>query len=57
MTAAPLSRIKDRYPLVEPDVGEFAMLRANGMKFSVQTFKAQCLGRVSIMRAKEKNKK
>lgn len=52
MTDVLLSRIKDRYPLVELDVGEFATLRANGMKFSVQAFKAQGLGHVSIMRAK-----
>ena len=52
MTDVLPSRIKDRYPLVELDVGEFATLRANGMKFSVQAFKAQGLGHVSIMRAK-----
>ena len=52
MTDVLLSRIKDRYPLTELDVGKFATLRANGMKFSVQAFRAPGLGHVSIMRAK-----
>lgn len=52
MTDVLLSRIKDRYELTALDVGEFATLKASGMKFSVQAYYAKGLGHVSVMRAK-----
>ncbi len=52
MTDVLQSRIKDRYALTALDVGEFATLKASGMKFKVEAYHAEGLGHVSIMRAK-----
>lgn len=52
MTNKLLGLIKTRYPLTEISVGEFANLKASGMKFTVQAYKAEGLGHVSVMRAK-----
>ena len=46
-----LKAIETRFPLAEQDVGNFAKLRANGMKFSIQAYKAEGLGWVSVMTA------
>ena len=51
MTDKLLNIIKSKYPITELDVGEFATLKANGMKFTVEAYKAEGLGHVSIMRA------
>ena len=47
-----LDLIGRKYPLTPVDVGEYAALRANRMKFSISAYKAQGLGHVSVMRAK-----
>lgn len=52
MTDVLLSRIAARYTLHALDAGEFATLKASGMKFTVQAYHAQGLGHVSVMRAK-----
>lgn len=52
MTNKLLELIKNRYPLNEIPVGDFANLKASGMKFTVQAYKAEGLGHVSVMRAK-----
>jgi len=52
MTNKLLELIKTRFPLTELSVGEFANLKASGMKFTVQAYKAEGLGHVSVMRAK-----
>ena len=46
-----LYEIEQKYPLTEQDAGDYAKLKANGMKFSVQAYKAQGLGWVSVMAA------
>ena len=38
-----------RFPLKELDVGTFATLRANGMKFTVKAYEAEGLGHISSM--------
>ena len=52
MTDKLLSMIKDRFPLKEKNVGAFAALKANGMKFTVSAYEAEGLGHVSVMTAK-----
>ena len=52
MTDRLLDLIKARYTLTELDAGEFATLKANGMKFAVKAYCAKGLGHVSVMRAK-----
>ncbi len=47
-----LSQIGKRYPLSEKSAGEYAVLKANGMTFSVKAYAAKGLGHVSVMRAK-----
>ncbi len=49
MTDKLLSLIGEKYPLTELDAGEFATLRANGMKFTVKAYRAEGLGHVSVM--------
>ncbi|MBQ7360531.1 MAG: hypothetical protein IJW63_10600 [Lachnospiraceae bacterium] len=46
-----LEDIKTKYLVTELEVGEFAKLKANGMNFTVQAFKAEGLGHISVMRA------
>ena len=52
MTNKILDIIKTKYPLSPIDAGDMATLRASGMKFSVEAYKAEGLGHVSVMRAK-----
>ena len=52
MTEQLLKLIADKYPLTETDVGEFAEVKASGMKFHIRAFRAEGLGIVSEMRAK-----
>lgn len=47
-----LSAIGNRFPLKETGVGDFAALKAKGMKFAVRAFEAEGLGHVSVMQAK-----
>ena len=51
MTEKLLSMIGERFQLTEKDVGDFAALKANGMKFTVKAYEAEGLGHVSVMRA------
>ena len=52
MTDKLLRLLGEKYPLKALDVGEFATLKASGMKFGVQAYHAEGLGHVSVMRAK-----
>lgn len=52
MTKKILNVIDQTFKLTELPVGEMALLKANGMTFSVKAYKAQGLGHVSVMRAK-----
>lgn len=52
MTDRILSIINSKFPLSPIDVGEMRTLKANGMKFTVEAYKAEGLGHVSLMRAK-----
>lgn len=52
MTDKLLEIIKTRHELTPLSVGEFSTLKANGMTFTVQAYKAAGLGHVSVMRAK-----
>ena len=47
-----LQVIGQKYPLTVMEVGEMKSLKANGMKFSIQAYKAEGLGHVSVMSAK-----
>ena len=46
-----LYAVERNYPLIEQDPGDYARLKANGMKFSIQAYKAEGLGWVSVMTA------
>jgi hypothetical protein len=52
MTDKLLGILKGKYTLTKLDAGEFASLKASGMKFSVEAYRAEGLGHVSVMRAK-----
>ena len=53
MTSTTLLRvIADNYALTPVSVGEFAKLKVNGMKFTIQARYAEGLGHISIMQAK-----
>ena len=52
MTNKILDLIKEKYPLSPIDAGEMATLKASGMTFKVEAYKAEGLGHVSVMRAK-----
>lgn len=52
MTNKILDLIKAKYPLSPIDAGDMATLKASGMKFSVEAYKAEGLGHVSVMCAK-----
>ena len=45
------NKIAEKYPLTEFPVGDMANLKASGMKFIVEAYKAEGLGHVSVMRA------
>ena len=46
-----LKAIEKRYPLIQQDAGDYANLKANGMKFSIRAYHADGLGWVSVMTA------
>ena len=46
-----LTAIGKKFPLAEQDAGDFKQLKANGMKFSIRSFRAEGLGWVSVMTA------
>ncbi|MBQ3012493.1 MAG: hypothetical protein IJD74_03025 [Clostridia bacterium] len=52
MTDKLLGALMEKYTLTKLDAGEFASLKASGMKFSVEAYCAEGLGHVSVMRAK-----
>jgi len=52
MTDKLLGALREKYTLTKLDAGEFASLKASGMKFSVEAYRAEGLGHVSVMRAK-----
>ena len=51
MTDKLLEKIAEKYPLTEISVGDMAKFKAGSMKFTVQAYKAEGLGHVSVMRA------
>lgn len=46
-----LNAIEKRYPLTQQDTGDYAKLKVNGMKFSIQSYSAAGLGWVCVMTA------
>ena len=52
MTTTLLRVIADNCSLTPVSVGKFANLKVNGMKFTIQVYKAEGIGHISIMRAK-----
>ena len=52
MTDKLIAALAHEYTLVPLDIGEFSMLKVNGMKFTLKTYHAEGLGHVSVMRAK-----
>ncbi len=52
MTEKILNAISEKYTMTELSVGDMATIKANGMTFSVQAYKAKGLGHISVMRAK-----
>lgn len=52
MTDRLLAQLRERYTLRPCDAGDFAALKANGMRFTVEAWEAEGLGHVSVMRAK-----
>ena len=51
MTEKLLKKLAEKYPLTEIFVGEMSKLKASGMKFTVEAYKTEGLGHVSVMRA------
>ncbi len=52
MTNQLLKILSGKYKLKEIEVKEMTSLKANGMKFSIQAYKAEGLGHVSVMNGK-----
>ena len=52
MTERIINEIKTKYNLVPQDPGEYSKLKAKGMKFDINAYKAEGLGWVSVMKAK-----
>lgn len=52
MTDKILNIIKEKYLIEAIDAGEMSSLKANGMTFKVEAYKAAGLGHISVMRAK-----
>lgn len=52
MTRKLLGLIGEKYELSALDIGEFAALKVNKMKFSLSAYSAKGLGHVSVMQAK-----
>ena len=47
-----LDKVNQEFPLTEKSVGEFANIKAKGMKFQIKQYEAKGLGNVSVMEAK-----
>lgn len=47
-----LDKMNQTYPLTEKSTGEFANVKAKGMKFQIKQYEAKGLGNVSVMEAK-----
>lgn len=47
-----LDKVNCEYPLTEKSAGEFAKVKAKGMKFQIKQYEAKGLGNVSVMEAK-----
>ena len=47
-----LDKVNSEFPLTEKAVGEFANVKAKGMKFQIKQYEAKGLGNVSVMEAK-----
>lgn len=47
-----LEKVNREYPLTEKSVGEFANIKAKGMKFQIKQYEAKGLGNVSVMEAR-----
>ncbi len=47
-----LDKVNQTYPLTEKSAGEFANVKAKGMKFRIKQYEAKGLGNVSVMEAK-----
>lgn len=47
-----LDKVNQTYPLSEKSAGEFANIKAKGMKFQIKQYEAKGLGNVSVMEAK-----
>lgn len=47
-----LDKVNQEFPLTEKSVGEFANIKAKGMKFRIKQYEAKGLGNVSVMEAK-----
>lgn len=52
MTNKILELIKEKHPLTAIDAGDMSTLKASGMTFKVEAYRAEGLGHVSVMRAK-----
>ena len=46
-----LDHVNQKFPLTEMSVGEFANIKAKGMKFKIKQYQAKGLGNVSVMEA------
>ena len=47
-----LDKINGEFPLTEKSAGEFANIKAQGLKFQIKRYEAEGLGNVSVMEAK-----
>ena len=47
-----LNQVNQTYPLTEKPTGEFANIKAKGMKFQIKQYEAKGLGNVAVMEAK-----
>ncbi len=52
MTERLLDILRDKYDLAELSTDDMGTLKANGMTFAIEAYKAKGLGHVSVMRAK-----
>lgn len=52
MTNRLLEKLNSEYSLKRVDIQDMATLKANGMTFTIEAYKAEKLGHVSVMRAK-----
>lgn len=52
MTEKLIRLLREKYPLRACDAGAFSVLKASGMRFTVEAYEAEGLGHVSLMRAR-----